>query len=306
MLTALLIAGTAFWGWAIIEILNDDEEDEDLDQDLIGTSGPDTLTGGDGNDLLKGNGDDDLLRGNAGSVQVQGKEGADIGLGGTGDDVLRGAESADLLLGEDGDDRVFGDKERDWAEGGAGDDEVAGGEGDDIAIGGEGEDTVKGGNGSDFVFGGNFLERSLTVDELEAVRAAQGAGEPVEFPEDASPLIVDDGAADVLDGGRGDDLLFVGKGDNAGGGAGTDTFYLLGGDLLDPAEITDYSEEDEDLVYVYDEGADAPEIAFVDNGDGTQTMTADGETVALIQSSLTLTADNVVLYERGSDDTALI
>ena len=146
------------------------------------------------------------------------------------------------------------------------------------------------------------FEQGDLVEQTDSV--LQDVGDLV--PEAASPLIVDDGAADVLDGGRGDDLLFVGKGDNAGGGAGTDTFYLLGGDLLDPAEITDYSEEDEDLVYVYDEGADAPEIAFVDNGDGTQTMTADGETVALIQSSLTLTADNVVLYERGSDDTALI
>lgn len=71
-------------------------------------------------------------------------------------------------------------------------------------------------------------------------------------------------------------------------------------------EILNDDEEDKDLLYVHNEGADASEIALIDNGDGTQTITADREIVALIQSSLTLTGENVVLYERGSDDTALI
>ena len=71
-------------------------------------------------------------------------------------------------------------------------------------------------------------------------------------------------------------------------------------------EILNDDEEDKDFLYVYNEGADASEIALIDNGDGTQTITADREIVALIQSSLTLTGENVVLYERGSDDTALI
>ncbi len=306
MLTALLLIGTAFWGWVVYEVVKDDEESEDIDQDLIGGSGTDELTGGEGNDLLQGKGGDDLLQGLEGIDQILGDAGNDIGLGGPGDDVLRGAEGDDLLVGEDGDDRVYADKGDDWAEGVDGDDEVEGGEGDDAVIGGEGEDTVIGGNGDDLVFGGEFLERSLTADELVALREALQAGDGVDFPDDAQPNVVDDNAADTLDGGRDDDVLFVGDGDKATGGTGTDTFYLLDGDGVDAATITDFEAGEESLIYVYDEGAEAPEISFADNGDGTQTMSADGEEVAVLHAAETLTQDDVILYERGSEPGGFI
>jgi hypothetical protein len=102
-----------------------------------------------------------------------------------------------------------------------------------------------------------------------------------------------------MDGGRGDDALFVGDGDTATGGDGMDDFFLLDGDAVDPATITDFDLAQDALIYVYDAGTTPPMLELTDNGDGTQTLSADNAAVAVLAAS-GLTVNDVVLFERGS------
>jgi len=294
-----MLIGGAFLSWAVYDAVKDDDE-QDSDQDLNGGSGDDEIQGGFGNDALNGAAGDDLLNGNAGDDAVRGDEGDDIGIGGAGDDILRGAAGDDLLSGGDGDDTMFGDTGDDWLEGGDGDDSMTGDANEDILIGNAGADTLDGGGGADALFGGDFLERELTEDELVDLRAALQADLPPDFPDDAMPAIFDDGEADELNGGAGNDLLFVGDGDTATGGDGDDLFYLLDGEDTDPAVVTDFENADDALIYVYQAGGPAPTLDLIDNANGTQTLTADGDAVATIAATTALTVGDILLYERES------
>lgn len=111
---------------------------------------------------------------------IDGTEGDDTLTGSDGDDLIRGFAGQDLLTGENGDDTL---------EGGAGDDTLYGGDGDDSLRGGAdwdhlhwtaGNDTLSGGEGND----------TLSVDVIETIEGQSLSG--------------------VLDGGAGEDRLFVG------------------------------------------------------------------------------------------------
>ncbi|MFD1259670.1 calcium-binding protein [Entomomonas asaccharolytica] len=89
---------------------------------IIGTSGNDTLYGTDENDY------------------IDGKEGNDTIYGRAGNDILIGGPGDDKLYGEAGDDRL---------EAGEGDDYLYGGAGDDILVAGPGSSFLQGGAGND-------------------------------------------------------------------------------------------------------------------------------------------------------------
>lgn len=91
------------------------------DDTIVGSSGSNTLIGGKGNDEIHGDGSDEVVTGGSGS---------------------------DILYGNDGDDLLGG---------GSGNDEIYGGDGSDILAGGKGNDLLAGGEGEDyFVFDVNF------------------------------------------------------------------------------------------------------------------------------------------------------
>ena len=146
-----------------------------------------------------------------------------------------------MLCGHEGDDGNAG-AGRDTLIGGTGDDTLDGGEDDDWLAGGEGSDLLIGGRGSD------------TLDGGEGSDTLYGA-----FPEG------DDGAADFLNGGNGDDLLVLGAGDHGSGGAGADVFAL--GQWLGEggfATITDYDAAEDRIVLVYDAAVHAaPQLKLV-------------------------------------------
>lgn len=285
-------------------VINGTEQDDDLsggvgDDDIFGFLGDDHLSGNAGNDQLEGGVGDDTLIGGDGNDQLNGGEGGDIALGEAGDDTLRGASGDDILLGGDGNDTLHGDRGEDYLAGDAGDDTLIGGPQDDVLVGGTGEDDLSGGDSDDMLFNGDQISRQLTEDELETIRAAIQAGETPVFPADISFGVTDDGEADLLDGGDGDDMLFVGDGDIAIGGAGADEFYLLDGENADLAQVMDLDIVQDALIYVYDEGATEPVLDLEENDDGTQTLSADGVAVAIL-SSAALTVDDITLFERGS------
>jgi VCBS repeat-containing protein len=97
-----------------------------VDPNITGTAGNDTLTGRDNvNDVMDGKSGDDTLRGLSGDDVLRGGDGNDQLYGGTGNDRLEGGAGADVLLGEDGNDRL---------DGGAGNDTLMGGAGNDVFV----------------------------------------------------------------------------------------------------------------------------------------------------------------------------
>ena len=194
---------------------------------LDGGSGDDELEGGAGDDLLLGGDGDDGIRGHRGRDTMDGGVGADVmeGDGGldTADYSLRtgaidvslladGADGeagegdtvrAERVLGGAGDDRIsgfvhplipgddvahalFGGPGNDTLNGGAGNDQLFGEAGDDVLLGGEGDDYLEGGAGGDALYG------QAGRDALFGL-----AGN--------DRLFADDGAADTVRGGDGDD-----------------------------------------------------------------------------------------------------
>lgn len=100
---------------------------------VVGTSGPDTLTGTPRQDVICGFGGDDVLLGGGGR---------DYLVGGVGADVLRGGDRRDVILAFGGDDSLFGGEGNDFLNGGDGNDVCRGGAGNDSARRCEEEHTI--------------------------------------------------------------------------------------------------------------------------------------------------------------------
>lgn len=308
MVELLALAG---FGLAMIfgisSVLDDDDviggqDTSDQGERIDGTDGNDDLMGDGLNDLLFGGTGDDFLSGGNGNDRAFGGEGNDVLTGGNGDDLLRGSDGTDVLFGRAGNDDLRGDLQDDWLDGGKGDDVLNGGFGDDLVAGGTGADTLEGGGGDDVVIGAKGLDFALSDDALADLRDDFSEGFDAFNPDDPNPdnggPRTDDGEVDILDGGDGDDLLIAGAGDTSTGGNGEDVFVLIndvGGDL---SVITDFDDDEDSLLYLYDETQGEPVMDLTVNADGTQTLTADGEDLATILSA-DLSLDSVVLMPRN-------
>ncbi|MBO9475106.1 calcium-binding protein [Shimia sp. R10_1] len=149
---------------------------------VIGTTGDDSLTTGAGVDKLNGHAGDDTLTSGAGNdlaagdmvgnewIFVDGRwvynpdaivsngDAADRSYNdvistGAGDDVVLGNGGEDVLSSGAGDDTVNAGTGDDTVDGGAGDDLLNLEDGHDVAAGGMGADTINAGGGHDLVFG---------------------------------------------------------------------------------------------------------------------------------------------------------
>ncbi|MFN3669789.1 MAG: beta strand repeat-containing protein [Brevundimonas sp.] len=206
------------------------------------------LITGSGADVLVGSAVGNRIESGAGADSIQGLGGNDILLGGDGDDLLDGGFGADILDGGAGNDTVS----YAYRSGGMflnlsvqGVSQIAGGENDTLisienAIGtafndairgndqanviqlgggndnstaGLGADTVDGGEGNDVLWHGANIDM-LTGAQVDPVTGA------------ILGLAHDDGAIDILTGGAGNDVLYVGLGDVASGGDGFDRVFV--------------------------------------------------------------------------------
>lgn len=252
------------------------------DDRLMGEGGNDWLEGGDGNDTLQGGAGNDTLDGGAGtdladysdttanivaslataSVTFPGRtwraetivnfEGL---AGGLGNDRLTGDGAANLLMGGEG---------RDTLVGGGGNDTLMGGSGNDRIEGGAGRDTVSYADSGasvrvDLGLGqASFPGRAWAAETLVSVENAVGGV--------GNDQLLGSAAANLLDGGAGNDTL-TGRG-------GDDTFLLsAGADVIDGGAGTDAL-----LVRLdYDEFAWV--TSEIDFGDGAETYeTVSGRT----------------------------
>ena len=273
---------------------NDDASDDNDGLLLNGTAVEDELTGGDGNDDILGLLGSDIMSGGAGNDVMQ---------GGGGDDVMAGNEGNDFLQGRGQNDTVQGFSGTDWVDGNDGDDFVRGGSGDDVVIGGEGSDEIYGRNDNDILIGGEFTSDPLTTEQLGALR--DGASIVDIIPD--STTLADDGDADTLDGGNGDDVLLFGAGDLAIGGAGDDIFTVFAdaaGSETGTATVDDYTSGEDAMVVYFQTGtqADAAEITVEDDGDDA-VISVDGEELARVTGAAgKLTADQIEVAI-ADDDT---
>jgi Ca2+-binding RTX toxin-like protein len=193
--------------------------------DLLGTAGADDLRGSDFDDSLAGGAGDDRLNGMGGN---------DTLLGGAGVDNLDGSFGNDYLDGGDGHDRLadrFGNNT------------MLGGEGDDyLESSGQGRSQLSGGIGHDTLvsrFGNDTLLGGSGHDTLEVINSYNWYSD--QFPPQEFPNLI------VLDAGEGDDTIrtsFLSDADTsvrATGGAGIDTYALVGVAGQGKYVITDFT-----------------------------------------------------------------
>ena len=218
------------------------EEGNDV---LTGGTGRDELTGGIGNDTLSGGSGDDHLFGDPGADALSGGPGRDlarylwhqsgvtVSINGMADDGnvedgppgardnvaadvedLQGGVADDTLTGSAGANRLFGYAGSDVLDGAGGDDVLHG----DAAVGGEGfpgpigGDTMIGGAGIDRI---EYQDHPLVTVDLDGVADDGSVGENDNAGSDVENLVgtSDDdvltgsAAANVLDGGYGNDQL---------------------------------------------------------------------------------------------------
>lgn len=284
-------------------------------RDLLGGGmGDDSLFGGEGNDFLFGQDGSDLLVGGRGNDCMDGGKDADTLQGGLGRDALCGAAGDDLLEGEAHNDILLGS---------FGEDTLLGGDGDDLLIGGAGADSLVGGIGNDALMGGhsNFdgtavgnmefnrsyieaferlsgldpetIARVLPPEIIEAIpsealavlRAELAGGGLSEADLEALRETYGDSLQDTLDGGAGDDMLYLESDDIAIGGSGADTF-ILSNEVPDQViQITDFNAAEDMLMMQYEAG-DAPLSVRVISDD------EDGNAYIYFNDTLAVQVDN--------------
>lgn len=160
---------------------------------------------------------------------------------------------------------------------------VDGGGGDDVILNFDGSATLSGGAGDD------FIDAHAFADEYEQdTQSATQTG---------------DGHADLVDGGDGNDRIFVDGGDTVTGGAGLDRIqvsYQMG-EESDPVTVTDYDSLDDQVTLNIsdfagvDDGAggldfDPDGRVTILEGDGDSHVFVDSELVAVLENTSGVTA----------------
>jgi Ca2+-binding RTX toxin-like protein len=131
--------------------------------------------------------------------------------GGEGNDTLKGTNSADTIKGRGGNDVINGLAGNDIIDGGNGNDTISGGGGDDQIFTGLGNVSVDAGNGNDLLGLGTDLPTgnygSGAYDPgMSLIFANAGDGSDTVFVDNS-----DLAQGSVIDGGSGDDKIFVGS-----------------------------------------------------------------------------------------------
>jgi Ca2+-binding RTX toxin-like protein len=164
---------------------------------------------------------------------------------------IYGLGGGDTLMGSLTNDKLFGGEDDDYLLSEAGNDMVFGGSGNDQLLGGDAKDLLYGGDGNDTVWGDDDLEP----------------------------------AEDSLFGGKGDDIMFLGEGDAAYGGTGSDKFIVscaYGGESI--PEIWDYVRSQDELVVAYKPVSNNNFFMSVENSADSfmKTLMVDGVPIAKI------------------------
>ena len=210
--------------------------------------------------------------------------------GGDGENIIFGRGETDFLTGGAGDDRIFGGDGDDLIIGEEDDDLLRGSDGDDVVLGGEGNDTLYGDAGNDTLFSEDTLDQDAFIT---SVRSGEEVVSTFVFENE-------EGEADTLFGGAGNDVLLVGGNDVASTGSGNDA--VSGGFWMEPGEqaiVTDFEQGEDILVYNYDAALGEPEVSFDENEEGDAQFLINDEVVMVLEGVdfMSLSNSDVQLFE---------
>jgi Ca2+-binding RTX toxin-like protein len=202
------------------ELGNDRLYGDQGNDSLSGWIGNDDLFGGAGNDQLVGNDGDDNLTGEDGDDALYGDGGNDWLWGGTGNDTLNSFHGGnDFLIGGMGNDTLVGTDGNELLDGGPGKDLLNSGLGNDVLIGGLGQDNLRGEAGSDLLLGGTTIYQdsqsyaallnTWSSSASYAARIQQMESDLFAARLQSEETVLDDGIADEVFGGEGNDWFFV-------------------------------------------------------------------------------------------------
>lgn len=250
----------------------DGDLQNEIDDELEGTSFSDTLSGNLGNDMLHGREGNDWLSGGKGDDQIQGGDGDDTIFGGIGNDSLYGDSGSDLIKGGTGSDHLFGGAWHDTIWGDDGDDIIAGGAGNDVISGVSGANTIMGDSGDDLIHAGTGAERvngGLGSDTLSFTDFENGVSiwDGVGIVETSFTIerntVLQYAEIEAVEGSQyADAFRVVRDGMSFLGGAGEDIFEVLGG-----SQVNIEMGFGDDTVYIFGDT-----LAKVDGGHGDDTF----------------------------------
>ena len=250
---------------------------------------PVVLVGGASADAIVGTNEGEIIDGLGGADTIDARGGNDTVFGGEGSDTLRGGDGEDILLGGPQDDRLVGDTGDDFLVGGDGADELNGFSGDDILYGGTTD-----------LLGNTYGAINVTGEVVNAIRIAiandpelleggtiedfltSPAFEPLD-PADLSESVFDQ-EGDILNGGAGDDSLYLEMGDRGSGGDGADTFFLNSERVGDFAIIEDYNPGEDQISVIYDAEGAVPTVS-INEGFARTEIFLDGELYAIARNT---------------------
>lgn len=258
----------------------------------MGTVDADAIDGGPNNDTVYGYAGNDMLWGADGADTLGGYEGEDIMIGGNGSDLMNGGNGADKLYGNLGDDHIHA---------GYGADRALGGAGNDLVIGHRGEDDVQGNVGDDTITG-NMLYNALIQDyDAEDLRDVSLVGELSEIARFGPVAMRDDLVADMVDGGSGNDILYLGEFDEGTGGTGADQFIIQNSACINGVTtITDYDPAEDRIILEYPGTVSQP-ATVTDDGSGNAQIRVSGEVVVIVTgAAATLSTSDVSASPQGT------
>jgi Ca2+-binding RTX toxin-like protein len=236
----------------------------DLNNDMTGGSGADTLYGGNGFDQLYGGNGDDFLYGGADGDLLSGGIGADYMEGGTGDDVYIVDNAGDSVVEASGEgiDEVFTTLAS-------------------YTLGANVEDLYFNAGSGNFTGTGNALDNEIFG----------GSGNDNLSGLDGNDLLRGQTGNDTLSGGDGDDLLVGGSGiDDLTGGAGADTFRF--------STFESGTGASADRIQDFAQGSDIIDVAGID----ADLLTAGNQTFSFIgNAAFSGAAGELRYFDNGTD-----
>ncbi len=227
-----------------------------------------------------------------------------------------GADNNDVIVTGFGDDTVMGCAGNDYIQTGHGDDTIYAGAGNDKINAGSGNDTIYTGLGADYVYGNCgydtvSYEHSSSAVTIE-LNGHIGSGGDAEgdtlwsvehlIGSDYDDVLIESCGADLIEGGKGNDTIYLDYSDTGFGGEGNDTFIIdsgytdgiHGGEGYDTIQFgsTSYS----DMTNYH--APDVSSIEMVDMTDGSWY----GDKLTLDKDAVESMTDNDLLYVQGDSN----
>jgi Ca2+-binding RTX toxin-like protein len=180
--------------------------------------------------------------------------------------------------------------------GGSGNDWLNTGEGNDTVFGGNGDDQIDAGKGANLVYGGAG-EDTITIDDGGPIVSV---GSTVDGGDGRDYIKGSNGAADVLQGGAGSDIIFGNGGDDTlTGGADSDIFIVNSSAASDTVTVTDFNTAQDRIVM---KAISGNTVTFVGSANSFATaqsaISAGGAYEAVFQSD-----NNTLWIDTNNDGT---